>query len=43
MKDMLMKLISNKSLYLKILAGLIIIIAIIVIGSCCKSTKYGNS
>ena len=43
MKDMLMKLISNKSLYLKILEGLIIIIAIIVIGSCCKSTKYGNS
>lgn len=51
MKEKLMKSIefikrfvnTNKALCMKIIAGMIIIIAILVIASCFKGTKYGNS
>jgi len=34
---------ANKSISMKIIAGLIIIIAILVITSCFKGDKYGNT
>lgn len=51
MKEKLMKGINyiqqiisaNKSLSMKILAGVIVIIAILIIASCFKGTEYGNS
>lgn len=43
MKEKIMKIILNKNLCLKILAGIIIIIAILVVTSCVKKTEYGNS
>ena len=43
MKEKIMKIILNKNLCLKILAGIIVIIAILVVTSCVKKTEYGNS